>query len=900
MVILRLSEKALIMKLLNTIILFLIISASQLSAQSISGIIRDGSGDPVPFATVYISEIKHGTTANIKGEYHLNLKEGTYTIFFQSLGFSPTIKKITIANEKRNMDIKLQVQFYVIPEVRVTSSGEDPAYSIMRKAIGLAPYYLNYIEHYKAEVYIKGSFVIRKIPKLLLRNMEVNEEKIKTNEAYIIESINEIEFNAPNNYDQKIISQQSTLPDAGSTDISPMDVVKASFYEPVLADVAISPLAPNAFAHYKFKYEGSTPQGSYVINKISVIPRRKSQQVFEGTIYIIEGLWCLHSLELKNNNLAGSLSISQIYTPVQDDLWMPVSHNFEVDISIVGVKGDGEYGSAITYSDVIPNTDLKKPDAIELIDYTVSIDEESIAELSKERQKIEDILEKDEMNNRDMTKLSRLMAKEAKRSNPEESELELKNTTTFTVEEDADRRDSSYWNNVRPIPLSDEEIKSIRTSDSIKAIRRARLAKMKNEEVDTSIVIPPRSFKKTVNDFLFGKSFASEDRSWSFRFGGVFNTDRIGFNSVEGLYYGTDLRLRKSWKDGPSLTIRPSAEWAFAREDLRWRITGSFYYNRMKMARFLFWVGDETRDYNRLTGIGNTMNMATSLLFKDNYLKLYRSKYTTISHRQELFNGFNAELRYNYEQRTSLENNTNFSFRYRNEDYSVNLPDNPYLPDPVLNDIGYGIRDHYHHSGALSLTYVPRQKYTMTNNAKYSVGSDYPTFRLDYKHGINIYKDNTRASYDLIKFEVGESESMGAFAEYSWKIRAGAFLNNDGAQYQDFFHFNSQPLPLLFTNYREVFMLPAYYSLATPDYFIELHGRFTTPYLLLKLLPVLSNTLMRENLSLAYLYTPESGSYTEIGYTLSEILFVGRFGVFVGFEDLSYSSVGFRFTFIFN
>ena len=95
-------------------------------------------------------------------------------------------------------------------------------------------------------------------------------------------------------------------------------------------------------------------------------------------------------------------------------------------------------------------------------------------------------------------------------------------------------------------------------------------------------------------------------------------------------------------------------------------------------------------------------------------------------------------------------------------------------------------------------------------------------------------------------------------------------------------------------------MLPSYYSLATPDYYIEAHARYTTPYMLLKLLPFLSNTLMRENISLAYLYTPTTGSYTEFGYVLSEVLLLGRMGVFVGFNDLKYSSTGFRFTFIFN
>jgi hypothetical protein len=95
-------------------------------------------------------------------------------------------------------------------------------------------------------------------------------------------------------------------------------------------------------------------------------------------------------------------------------------------------------------------------------------------------------------------------------------------------------------------------------------------------------------------------------------------------------------------------------------------------------------------------------------------------------------------------------------------------------------------------------------------------------------------------------------------------------------------------------------MLPVYYSLATPEYYLEGHIRYTTPYLLIKLLPGLSRTLMRENISFAFLYTPHTRTYYEFGYALSEVLFIGKIGVYVGFEDLKYKGTGLRFTFIFN
>ncbi|MGM0666914.1 MAG: DUF5686 family protein, partial [Bacteroidota bacterium] len=196
------------------------------------------------------------------------------------------------------------------------------------------------------------------------------------------------------------------------------------------------------------------------------------------------------------------------------------------------------------------------------------------------------------------------------------------------------------------------------------------------------------------------------------------------------------------------------------------------------------------------------------------------------------------------------------------------------------------------------ISYIPKQKYRIVNGKKSMVGSDYITYKLYYDHGINITGDNQYNHFDHIQFEANQNRSIGAFNEYSWRFRAGTYLKNDRLPFQDFKHFNIQSLPLLIRNHQDVFMLPDYYSLATPEYYLEAHFRYTTPYLLLKLLPFLSNSLMRENLSLAYMYSPHTGNYYELGYGLSEVFLLGKIGVFVGFEDLEYKSAGLRFTFI--
>src|SRR5450759_4190197 len=241
------------MKFIFHFVLFLIYTTQLIDAQVIKGRITNQTGEPIPYATVYIQELKQGTTSNTKGDYELKIPPGKYQVTYQSLGFSPVFLNVTFSDQKTIIkNVVLPVQYYEIPEVRISASGEDPAYIIMRKVIGLAPYYLNNVSYYKADVYLKGNLVINRIPKLLQKSMKIEARKesgspvnttiMKEGDSYLMESFNEIEFTAPNKYFQKVISFNSTFPKQAN-EISLMDFIQARFYQPVLADMAISPLS---------------------------------------------------------------------------------------------------------------------------------------------------------------------------------------------------------------------------------------------------------------------------------------------------------------------------------------------------------------------------------------------------------------------------------------------------------------------------------------------------------------------------------------------------------------------------------------------------------------------------------------------------------------------------------
>ena len=894
---------------------FLLLFLTNLTTESqvLKGRITDKSGQPVQYATVFIQELRQGTTSNTKGDYEVRLPAGKYTVLYQSLGYEPVMMDIRLSDTLVIRDVILTEQYYEIPEVRITRSGEDPAYVIMRRAIGLAPYYLNQVNYYKANVYLKGNLLINRIPKLLQRSMRMNTSEestsvsaggkpesdarvLKEGDSFLMESFNEIEFTAPDKYVQRVISFNSTFPDQGN-DVSPMDYINASFYQPVLVDMAISPLSPQAFSHYNFKYLGASLQGNYTVNKIQVIPKRKSQQLFSGTIFLVEDLWCLHSVDLTNENLAGKIRVRELYVPFDQDIWMPVSHQFDIDLAILGIRADVGYGSSVKYLDVKPNSDLQKPSEIASGTGGTTFAGDTVK--SRSALQIEKILQKEEMTNRDMMKLANLLEKETEKSVHDtiKKNLEIKDNTTRIIEKDAGVKDSAYWAEIRPIPLSDIDLRSMRKNDSLKAVSSG-ITRPANDTTAGKTKSKGK-FRRTFNNIAFGHTW-TDTTGFRFTNGGIIDVEKFSFNTVDGFICGMDFRISKRFRDRSNLSFYPDIRYAFSRDKIMWRLNANYSMAGINPGRFYINSGMASRDINTGGGINPFINTVSSLVRRRNFMKLYESRFLTLGYAKEAANGLELEFNAGFEDRRLLENNTDFSIFRPERDFSDNIPDNRFLES---DSIAPGLfTDQKHFEFTANVTYTPFRKYRMFNGNKVAAGSDWPEFKFIWKHGMNqIPRGSDKyMHFDMFRLEVSQRKEIPAFSEFRWKIRTGAVTGKRNLPYFDFFHFNAQPPYILIDDYSDAFMLPEYYSLSTPEMFAELHVRYTSPYILLKLLPGLSNTLMRENLSLSFLGSRFHPAYTEIGYSLSEIFFVAELGVFAGFNDFKYSSAGIKIIFRLN
>lgn len=168
------------------------------SAANLKGKITDENNQPIPFVAVYIEGTTQGTLSNIDGEYSFELSPGTYRIVYQLIGFTTRTETIVIGSNDVKHDEQLKSEGVQISTVTVNANAEDPAYAIIRHAIKMRKHYLEQVNAYSCDVYIKGVQRIKKHPKKLF-GQTLNFTRMDSNSGiiYLSESVSKFNFMQP-------------------------------------------------------------------------------------------------------------------------------------------------------------------------------------------------------------------------------------------------------------------------------------------------------------------------------------------------------------------------------------------------------------------------------------------------------------------------------------------------------------------------------------------------------------------------------------------------------------------------------------------------------------------------------------------------------------------------------
>jgi hypothetical protein len=875
--------------LLKSLISFLLIIVPVvIFAGGIRGTVKDEKGDPLEYATIFVKQTGSGTATNPDGRYELPMPPGSYEVVFQYLGYQTVVRQIEVGADFVTVDIVLVAQATVLQTVTVKSGKEDPAYTIMRKAIAKANYHRNQLDEYKARVYIKGSGQLKDYPWLAKRQLE--KEGIEKGRVFVQESVSEIKYTRPNKFEEKVISIRADGVD--NNNAGPNLYIFGSFYEPVVAQT-ISPLSPKAFSYYKFEYQGTFKDRNYDISKIKVIPRSKGDNVVEGMLYLVENWWSIHSMDIKTTKLGVSIFIKAVYAPIEDKAWLPVSHQFRVEGKIFGFEFEGKYLATVSDYKIKVNPEIfVDPQEMEVVDEKV--DQEQAKEIEQQARKKKSDDDKNKQlqerlaQGKEITRkeLKTLIKEYEKQEVKEQKEPEVIFDNNFSIDSGAYKHDSAYWAQVRPVPLTKEEIKGYKKSDSLAVVEK------KKSEGDTTKASKHKGFQPW--DLITGDSYKISKHS-NFRIYSPFG----GFNTVEGVnvYYKLGFGTILQDTNKTRLNITPTVRYAFSRE----LFTGNLRFT-MRNRKFNFELegGRYVQQLNHEKPIHPIVNSFTTLMLEKNLMKLYEREYIDLGFRRRLNPFYTVSTTWSVARRFQLYNNSGFTLVDRdNIGYTSNVPYNRELPQVPPNETGDEIDNtafptHNALIGSITFQARPWLKYRIRNGHKHEIHDSSPTLIFEYRKGFNDVL-NSAVDFDQIELGFRHEFNLGVRAHIDVALRGGMFVNSNGLYFLDYKHFLGNKTPFSTTDPVGSFRLLDYYKHSTANRYFAGNVHYQFRRFLVTSIPQIRLMGIRENIFLNYLATPTSLNYTEIGYSIDGILRIFRLEGAAAFQDGKFLDYGFRF-----
>ncbi len=792
-------------------ILFVVLLFSFISNAQIKGLVTDDKNGSLPSVTIFIENSYNNTSTNEKGFYELNIKKtGKYVVVFQYLGFKTKKIPITIDAFPYELNVKMVEENFALKEV-VINNQDNPANQIIRNAIAAKKINAEKTAKYNADFYSRGLMRIKDAPKKIL-GQEIGDfdgalDSTRTGILYLSETVSRLNFQKPDKMKETIIASKVSGKDNGFS-FNNAAGVDFDFYEnylPFEVNV-ISPLSDNAFNYYKFKIEGSFyNEDKQQVNKIKVIARRDTEPVVEGYIYIVEDSWAIYAVDVDVKGY-------RMQTPALDNLILKQSFSYN--------KTD--------------NIWTKNTQSIDFIAGMLGINVSGRFTYVYSNFEFEPKFDK------------KTFTREV-----------------LTFEKDSNKKEDSFWNTIRPIPLTVEESTDYVKKDSIQTLRKSKTY------LDS---IDKKENKFKLQQILSGYIYKNSYRNTTINYSGPLTSLR--FNTVQGYNLSAGLSYTKRNPDDRTyMNFGTKFNYGFAETKLRAIADFSKKFSNHNSALLSVSAGSEAAQFNDKKPISDIVNTVSTLFFKDNYMKLFDKNFVKLSYSQEVVNGFSVYTNFDYSERKPLFNNTDYTAVKNDDLYTSN---NPLLPSDNLTP---AIAKHNLIKGKITGKINFGQEYWTRPDGKFNIPNDkYPALYVTYEKGFGgsqkVY------NFDYLGAKITQDFALGNKGHLGLNVTAGKFFGADNISFVDYKHFAGNQTRIgQSDNYLNVFNLMPYYTNSTNNAFFETHSEYDDKGFIINKIPLLNK--LKSNLILGYhnLSVPNRTPYHEFSAGLDNLGF-GKFKIF--------------------
>ena len=795
--------------MIKKVLLFALFNLTALFATAqqflLSGRVTDFAGNPVPFTSVYVKGTSQGTASNANGIYSIQLKPGKYQLNFRTIGFTQQTEAIERAGNNLSHNVSLHVENYALGDKSATAD------EVIKQAIAQRESHLTELKAYRCNVYIKGVQKLLHAPGNLFSVAVSHELQVDTgqnNILYMSESESGFSFEQSGKTKEVMISSK-IVGSNNAFNFNRAAALQVNFYQN-LFDIEginprgfVSPIADNAPDYYRYKLLGCATENGKLIYKIQVIPIREHDPVFTGNIYIVDGDWRIYAAHLFVTQNAGLNFVDTL----------------NINQQYISLAGDTWQPASVsfTYSGNVLG--------FKYSGYILGV-----------------------YSNYEL----------APNFPPR-----FFNGENIRITQQSLSRDSVYWAQNRPVPLTPDERRNYHRQDSI--------AKKHNSPSYLDSLERANNKFSPIGYVFSGDSIAHRANKTALVFPPLYRT--IYFNTVEGMVLYPTVDYTKKLDSGKQYIITPKLRYGFSDRQFSANIGFSYSYNPHQRGIVYGRFGSDVFDLNSEGSSSLFINTLGTLFFKDNVLKLYRSNFARLGLQRNVAHGLLLDGSLEYARRNAMQNTTYFKLLdSKDKEFTSNNPLKPNLPDTTLL---------FTPNNALTLllsaTYTFDEEYTSKPDGIVYDTNKYPKIKLSYRKGIHTLL-GSNVDYDYADVQVFQSHiKLGLVGYSSFVVKAGKFFNSDALIYPDYKQFKGNE-GITFDPAIGSFHFLPYYTYSNTA-FLEAHYEHDFSGFLFNKIPGLRTLKLEEIAGTNYLAQQSQPGYSEFYIGIQRYFFRLDYGL---------------------
>ena len=628
------------------------------------------------------------------------------------------------------------------------------------------------------------------------------------------------------------------------------------FYQDFLGTQCISPLNYDGFYYYNYSFLSDTLVDNLPCKQFVIQPKFKTDRLFKGKLTLSLDGWIVRwEGEVLSDDILYLIDLKNAYF---NGKWIPKQSDITVKGGVLGI--DGEF--ILNQNIIGPVENWPMPPQVF-----------SRPTNKKERLNISEITF-------DETFASQLL-----------KNLHLGLLRKWKLRPTADRIgiDSVIYNYQDIVPEKSELVDEIREST-----------------VETSIASYDALRKSPFNpsQLIFSKSFYFGQRKKDFYPFEIYYKSPVfdsNFNTVEGFVANSAIVLRRRWAPYKYLELEALGRRSFGLN----RNTG-YLKLRYKTDSFDLQLanGDYISQFNPDNTISSEMNSLSTLLLKNNQMKIFRKEFWSLSLINRFSSRFYIKALLESSRQSQMDNTTDYYWvNYLNRTFSSNNPTNK-------ENLKEGFDTHNSFVSQVQLAFRPFLSYSYINNLRVFDWGSSPLVIFKYRAGWpNVFKSSI--NFQLLELSYIQNISLSPWVKTGFILNTGTFVGDKPVYFQDYKHFNGglnlvQTGDMLATHrlvgYYQNLSSGAnqrlnvnHYAYSTSGNYVEALSQFQFSNLWLKPLLGFKKAYVKELLiANAYYINNQNLFYNEIGYGLDGVMKVLRLEAIANFNNGQFNYVGLR------